>query len=159
MCEEERGATTYKRFCSLGWNCEPGLFLRSAGYAETRDFFKWSATPFEAMYQSILADFADTYDRDNLSINGVMIVDSKYCAATHKPSLERLALLERDNSPDCLFAHVDQDKKERGKLFLDEIRSAFPIAYLVAYIGDDGRRDAARLRQLLKDKGHTWTRS
>lgn len=145
--------TMFNRFCSLGWNCEPGLVLRRLKFPERLDYFKWSATQFEPMIAIIEDDFTNAYKAENLEIVDIMVRDKLYGVATHMPSKKYFSIGEEGRTNSDLFAYIEKDKKQRSDLFLQELRSPEPIAYINAFLGENGRAAALRLRKVLLEKG------
>jgi hypothetical protein len=141
--------TTFKRFCSLGWNCEPGLYLRAASFPERRDYFKWTATNFEALCLTIQSEFSDAYLRENISIVGIMVLDKKYHMATHPPKSSHFPGATDEDILDATY----KEKQFLAHRFLEEIRGNDPIAYVLKYIDENGKQDAIRLRSILAQKG------
>lgn len=141
----------YKRFCSLGWNCEPGVALRELGYPESMDYFKWSATKFDSLMRIIEEDFESAYLAQNMVSDGIMVTDTAHSASTHRPSAKYFD--EGSNSESDLFAFIEKDKRNRGKLFLDELSSPSPLVFILSYVGTNARDNATKLRSVLLEKG------
>jgi hypothetical protein len=125
--------------------------MRALSYPESKDYFKWSATRFDAMIAIIEADFVGVYEAQNLTMNGTMVVDTVWNVATHKPSSR---YFDEDSATEGeLFTFIENEKSERGAMFLQEMKEAEPLLYLVSYVGTDARSDAVRLRKIITDKG------
>ncbi|ACA17524.1 hypothetical protein M446_3114 [Methylobacterium sp. 4-46] len=140
----------YRRYVSLGQNCEVAFQFRRIFGTDSSSFFSWNVTSFEAAIRLIDDDFEGILEECNLErhADGRMVRDKGYDYLFHSP----FATPEPRDDPD--FAATLTRWRERTLHLVAKFREAYRAPWRTAYfyVTDQAacRSRAVRLRDALR---------
>lgn len=145
------GPSTGLLISSLGWNCEPALYLRARGMLAPKGYFAFSAVPFPALCKLLRDGFDSAFQPNHCRVVGGMIEETTLGIATHNPLRDKTAANFGITNEDDLLSFVYADRLKRAELFIAALPT--PRTYVLKYEGEAVKDDAERLQALLATHG------
>lgn len=119
----------FKRYVSLGQNCEVAFQFRRVLGTDESSFFSWNVTDFNSAIQLIENDFKDILMESNLERheNGGMVKDKKYNYLFHTP----FSTPEPCSDPE--FALKLNGHRQKANYLINKMRESYSAEWKTAY--------------------------